>query len=362
MTRQLYPILFLAAACSVEKTSRDSAPDTTATPPAADTVPRGDTARGALFDTATAMAAATDSGNLLIAPDEIRRGGVLVAVAQGLTMEAPRCSWKGAALPCYRTPAGVRALVPLPADELGGRYALVIDRPASRITREVTVAEMDFGRELIFLEDSVYALLRRGRDIARDARALRRVLEAETPEQRWSGPWRMPVEGGKSSGYGVERFYYRASDSTRVVRLESSARSRGLFGVDTSAMSADDAPAWRHAGVDIAVPRGTSVRAPQAAAVAEVGDYTLTGKTLILDHGQGVHSAYFHLDTVLVREGDLVRRGAPLARVGATGLATGPHLHYGVYLHGKDVDPGVWHAVPPATLDPTASRSASKPR
>ena len=59
MTRHLYPILFLAAACSVEKTSRDSAPDTTATPPAADTVPRGDTARGALFDTATAIAAAT---------------------------------------------------------------------------------------------------------------------------------------------------------------------------------------------------------------------------------------------------------------------------------------------------------------
>jgi murein DD-endopeptidase MepM/ murein hydrolase activator NlpD len=81
-----------------------------------------------------------------------------------------------------------------------------------------------------------------------------------------------------------------------------------------------------------------------------------------LDHGQGVHSAYFHLDTVLVREGDLVARGASLARVGATGLATGPHLHYGIYLHGKDVDPATWHAVPSATLDPTAPRSAAPPR
>jgi murein DD-endopeptidase MepM/ murein hydrolase activator NlpD len=362
MTRHVIPILLLAAACSVENASRDSAPDTLAAPPAADTVPRRDTARGALFDTATAMAASTDSGNVLLAPDEIRRGGVLVAVAQGLTMERPRCSWKGGPLPCYRTDAGVRALVALPADEPGGRYALVIDRPASRIAREVTVAETDFGRELIFLDDTVYAIFRRGGDIARDARAVRRVLETETPEQRWSGAWRMPVDGGKSSGYGVERFYYRASDSTRVVRLESAARSRGSFGVDTSARSAQDAPAWRHTGVDIAVPRGTSVRAPQGGVVAEVGDYALTGTTLILDHGQGVHSAYFHLDTVLVREGDLVRRGASLARVGATGLATGPHLHYGIYLHGKDVDPAAWHAVPSATLDPASSRAAAKPR
>ena len=362
MTRHVFPILLLAAACSVEKANRDSTPDTTGGRPATDSVPRSDTARGVLVDTTTAMAAAPDSGNVLLAPEEIRRGGVIVAIAQGLTMETPRCSWKGVPLPCYRTPAGVRALVPLPAHEPGGRYALVIDRPASRITREVAVAETDFGRELIFLDDSVYAILGRGRDIARDGRAIRRVLGTETPEQRWSGPWRMPVEGGKSSAYGVDRFYYRASDSARVVRLASSARSRGSFGVDTSAGSGDDAPGWRHAGVDIAVPRGTSVRAPQAGAVAEVGDYALTGRTLILDHGQGVHSAYFHLDTVLVREGDLVRRGASLARVGATGLATGPHLHYGIYLHGKDVDPATWHAVPSATLDPAGSRPDTRPR
>jgi murein DD-endopeptidase MepM/ murein hydrolase activator NlpD len=359
MTRHIIPILVLAAACSVEKAGRDT-PDTTAAPPAADTVPRSDTARGAMFDTTPALAA-TDSGSVLLAPEEIHRGGVVVAVAEGLAVERPRCSWKGAALPCYRTPAGVRALVPLPADEPAGRYALVIDRPASRITREVSVADAEFGRELIFLDDSTYAILGRGRDIARDARAIRRVLETETAEQHWSGAWRMPVEGGKSSGYGVERFYHRASDSTRVVKLESTARARGAFGVDTVS-AAQEAPAWRHAGVDIAVPRGTSVRAPQAGAVAEVGDYALTGRTLILDHGQGVHSAYFHLDTVLVREGDVVRRGATLARVGATGLTTGPHLHYGIYLHGKDIDPAAWHGIAPATLDPATPRSTAKPR
>jgi murein DD-endopeptidase MepM/ murein hydrolase activator NlpD len=358
MTKHIIPFLMLAAACTVEKADR-GASDTTAAPPPTDSVPRSDTARGAVFDTTPALAA-TDSGSVLLGPEEIRRGGVVVAVAQGLTVENPHCSWKGTSLPCYRTPAGVRAVVPLPADEPGGRYALVIDRPASRITREIAVEETDFGQELIFLDDSVYARLRRGADIARDARAIRRVLETETAEQRWSGAWRMPVEGGKSSRYGVERFYHRASDSARVVRIEASARTRGSFGVDT--VPAGDAPAWRHAGVDIAVARGTSVRAPQAGAVAEVGDYVLTGRTLILDHGQGVHSAYFHLDTVLVREGDVVRRGATLARVGASGLATGPHLHYGIYIHGKDVDPAVWHGLASSALDPPAGRSAAAPR
>ena len=356
MTRHIIPLLVLVAACSIEKADRNET-DTTASPPPADSVPRADTARGAMFDTTPAMAA-TDSGNVLMGPEEIRRGGVVVALAQGLAVDNPRCSWKSAPLPCYRTPAGVRAIVPLPADEPGGRYALVIDRPSSRITREIEVAENDFEQELIFLRDSIYALLGRGADIARDARAVRRVLETETPEQRWSGAWRMPVEGGKTSGYGVERFYHRASDSARVVRLQPSARARGAFGVDT-ASAAQEVPAWRHAGIDIAVARGTSVRAPQAGAVAEVGDYVLTGKTLILDHGQGVHSAYFHLDTVLVREGDVVRRGATLGRVGTSGLATGPHLHYGIYLHGKDVDPAVWHRIPSSTLDPTTARSAT---
>ena len=353
MTRHLIAILLLAA-CAVEDADRQPAGDTsTPAAPAADPTARPDTARGSLADTTTAMAAA-DSGTLLMEPDEIRRGGVIVAVAQGLTMESPRCSWKGNALPCYRTRAGVRAIAPLPADEPGGRYALVIDRPASRITREVSVADREFGQELVFLNDSLYAQLRRGSDIARDARAIRRVLETESPEQHWSGAWRMPVEGGKTSAYGVERFYYRASDSARVVKIDPSARSRGSFGLDTASAASQGTPSWRHAGVDIAVPRGTSVRAPAAGEVAAIGDYALTGRTLILDHGQGVHSAYFHLDTILVREGDIVRRGASLARVGATGLATGPHLHYGIYIHGKDVDPAVWHGIPAASLEPPA--------
>ena len=73
----------------------------------------------------------------------------------------------------------------------------------------------------------------------------------------------------------------------------------------------------------------------------------LTGRTVVVDHGQGVHTAYFHLDTVTVRNGGVVRLGDPLGKTGASGLTTGPHLHYGVYVHGNDVDPAGLERVAP---------------
>jgi murein DD-endopeptidase MepM/ murein hydrolase activator NlpD len=181
--------------------------------------------------------------------------------------------------------------------------------------------------------------------MARDARALRRVLSGVTSQQRWEGGWRDPVASdARTSGYGTERFYHRAADSARAIELAPTMRAGGVFAVDTASRLSGDVPSWRHAGVDIAVARGTAVRAPGAGSVADVGDYVLTGRTVVLDHGQGVFSAYFHLDTVLVRRGDDVRRGAALARSGDTGLSTGPHLHYGIYIAGRDVDPAAWKA------------------
>jgi lysostaphin len=84
------------------------------------------------------------------------------------------------------------------------------------------------------------------------------------------------------------------------------------------------------------------VNAPAAGVVADVGQYTLMGRSVFIDHGNGVYSAFFHLDTALVRRGDEVVAGKQVGRVGSTGLATGPHLHYGVYINGRDVDPALW--------------------
>ena len=78
-----------------------------------------------------------------------------------------------------------------------------------------------------------------------------------------------------------------------------------------------------------------------------MGDYTLTGRTLVLDHGRGVLSTYYHLDTVLVRKGDELPAGRTLGRVGSTGLTPRPRLHYAVFVHGRPVDPRGLREIPP---------------
>ncbi len=353
------------AACEVTRDSGTPKRDTTTAPalPAPVGAAAGDSAYTgvpAVPGGADSLAVRADSGALRLHPAQPRRGGVLFAFADGVGTAVPRCTWKGQALPCYRSGQGVLAIVPLPADEPAGTYTLTIDRPGGQTARQVSVAEHDFGRELIFLDSARYRLVRQGQAISRDARALRAVLSGESAARRWSGAWGQPVRATQSTGYGVERFYYPASDSSRAVSLAPSLRSRGTFGGDTGVAGPRDVPAWRHSGIDVAAARRSPVAAPAGAQVADVGDYILTGRTLVLDHGQGVFSTYFHLDTVLVRRGDVVRAGATVARVGATGLATGPHLHYGVYVHGRDVDPNLWRDMPDWAARPDSGAVATQ--
>ena len=290
--------------------------------------------------------AADDTGVVRLYPPEPRRGGVLFALAEGAVGPTSRCTWKSAPTPCYRTSQGTLVTIPLPADEDAGTFTLTIDRPGGRIVRQITVADHDFGRELIFLTDSLYKKATSTREIARDARAVRGIASVESPDQRWIGRWREPVPGMRSIGYGVERYYYRASDSTRTIALGTQAKSRGTFAGDTSDVPFTGAPSWRHAGIDLPARRGASVVAPAAGIVVDVGDYILSGRTVLIDHGQGVVSAYFHLESATVSKGDVVRAGERIGRAGSTGLATGPHLHFGIYLHGKDVDPVAWRDMP----------------
>jgi murein DD-endopeptidase MepM/ murein hydrolase activator NlpD len=342
----------LIAGCEVVDNKAASKQDTTASSrivpdsAAGTVVPDSTAAQVVPTDTATAAPTPDDTGVVRLYPPEARRGGVLFALAEGVTAASPRCSWKSAPIPCYTTGEGTVVTIPLPADDDAGTFMLTFDRPNGKIVRQIAVADREFPRELILLTDSLYKRATSSKEIARDARAVRGMASMESAERRWTGRWREPVTGMKSTGYGVERYYYRATDSTRSIQLDSQAKTRATFGGDTTDVAFTGAPSWRHAGIDLPARRGASVTAPASGVVIDVGDYVLSGRTLLVDHGQGVVSAYFHLDTALVSKGDVVRVGERIARVGSTGLATGPHLHYGIYLHGKDVDPVAWRDMP----------------
>ena len=100
-------------------------------------------------------------------------------------------------------------------------------------------------------------------------------------------------------------------------------------------------PGSYHSGLDIAGGSGTTYVAPADGVVvlAAESPFTLEGNLLIIDHGMGLSSAFLHSSALLVREGEAVKQGQPIGRIGMTGRATGPHLHWGLVWHGLRLDP-----------------------
>lgn len=121
----------------------------------------------------------------------------------------------------------------------------------------------------------------------------------------------------------------------------------GVFG---SQRILNGAPRSPHNGVDIAAPEGTIIRAAAGGRVALVHpDMFFTGQSLMIDHGHGLTSVYVHMREMLVAEGQTVSQGDPIGRVGATGRATGPHLHWGVTLFLTHLDPALLVGPMPAS-------------
>ncbi|MGF1462779.1 MAG: M23 family metallopeptidase [Maricaulaceae bacterium] len=152
--------------------------------------------------------------------------------------------------------------------------------------------------------------------IARD-----RPLKARGFSSRANGAWfvdgfQLPVTGARISGvYG----------SQRILNGE---------------------PRRPHYGIDYAAPTGTAVVAPAGGVVSLAGpDFFFEGGMVLIDHGQGVISAFLHLSEVDVTEGDRVAPGDRIGAVGSTGRSTGPHLHWQITWRGRRVDPGLALAV-----------------
>jgi murein DD-endopeptidase MepM/ murein hydrolase activator NlpD len=115
-----------------------------------------------------------------------------------------------------------------------------------------------------------------------------------------------------------------------------SGKRTGIFG---SVRIMNGQPRNPHNGEDISAPLGTDVVATNDGVVRLTVDHFFSGKGVFLDHGLGFYSMYFHLSEVLVKDGDQVKAGQIVGKVGATGRATGPHLHWGVKLNGARVNP-----------------------
>ena len=183
-----------------------------------------------------------------------------------------------------------------------------------------------------------------------DGRVELRILEVGTREyaiQRIDG---LPPDKVTPDSSALERIYQEAALVKATRRRDDSrtdfltgfiwpARGR-ISGVYGSQRILNGKPRRPHFGVDIAAPVGTEVVAPAGGVVTLThDDMYFTGGTLILDHGHGLSSAFLHLSRILVKEGDVISQGEPIARIGATGRVTGPHLDWRMNLFDKRIDP-----------------------
>jgi murein DD-endopeptidase MepM/ murein hydrolase activator NlpD len=123
----------------------------------------------------------------------------------------------------------------------------------------------------------------------------------------------------------------------------------GVFG---SQRILDGQPRAPHAGIDIAAPAGRPVEAPAAGVVTlAASDFVLDGGIVIIDHGYGLSTLFIHLSAIAVHAGEPVRQGQIIGKVGKTGRATGPNLHWGVYWYETALDPALAAGPMPKTTN-----------
>jgi murein DD-endopeptidase MepM/ murein hydrolase activator NlpD len=134
----------------------------------------------------------------------------------------------------------------------------------------------------------------------------------------------------------LKRHWREANDTDSRFLLPADGRLASRFGLRRIF---NGQPRLPHSGLDVAVPRGTPIKASAHGKVLAVDDYFFNGKTVFVDHGNGLISMYCHLDRIDVQAGESVGKGQRLGLSGMTGRASGPHLHWSVVLNGVMVDP-----------------------
>jgi murein DD-endopeptidase MepM/ murein hydrolase activator NlpD len=179
------------------------------------------------------------------------------------------------------------------------------------LTTEVVVVEGDFGYERIDLPADRAALLAPD-IIAKESERLDTVRYVFSPKRHWVTPLERPCVGTISAYFGTHRAY-------------------------------NDGPYTSyHTGVDFRAPSSTPVYAPAAGTVVLAEPLTVRGNTILVDHGWGVLTGYWHLSSIDVQVGQYVETGEMLGRVGNTGLSTGAHLHWEVWVGGTSVNGLQW--------------------
>ena len=245
-------------------------------------------------------------------------GGVLRLAVGPAEAPPPSVSFLGQRVLVHRHAGQWEAVVGIPLDAQPGWMTLEARDP------EGTARAIPFTVEA-FDYPVQHLRVRNKRHVNPNPEDLARYQRERDAQDRAKRAWRdtapaslslsLPVTGRRSSAFGLRRTF-------------------------------NGEPRNPHSGLDVAVPVGTPVKAPAAGRVTLTGDYFFNGRTVFVDHGQGLISMLCHLSRIDVAVGDEVRAGEVVARSGVSGRATGPHVHWSVFLNGTSVNPEALVAAP----------------
>ncbi|MED5606870.1 MULTISPECIES: peptidoglycan DD-metalloendopeptidase family protein [Pseudomonas] len=240
-------------------------------------------------------------------------GGVAV-VQLGSAGPAPSASYQGKPVLVVREEGrDWIAVVGIPLSVKPGTQQIQVKQAGASRSLAFQVGAKHYREQRITLKNT-----RQVNPLPEDLKRINRELAEQTAAYRSFSPGTpsnlvldKPVNGPLSSPFGLRRFFNGEERNP-------------------------------HSGLDFAVPAGTPIKAPAAGKVILIGNYFFNGNTVFVDHGQGFISMFCHMSKIDVKLGDQVPRGGVVGRVGATGRATGPHMHWNVSLNDARVDPAIF--------------------
>jgi murein DD-endopeptidase MepM/ murein hydrolase activator NlpD len=240
-------------------------------------------------------------------------GGVFILPIQSTSTQAPVVTLDGQRAMVLRSDGRWVAVVGVPLSEKPGHLTVqVSDGGAAEKSVGFDITDKQYVTQSLKVAPSKVDLSKEDEERAnREGLHIKAVMATFTDTPPATLRLRQPIPGVRSSSYGMRRIF-------------------------------NNEPRSPHTGMDIAGPTGMPVKAPAVGRVIDTGNYFFCGNAVFIDHGEGLITMYCHLSEIDVKAGDSVTTGQVIAKVGATGRVTGPHLHFGVVLNATSVDPALF--------------------
>lgn len=253
--------------------------------------------------------------SISLSAQPVKRGETLVLVIETQAPALCDVAYLDKTVQCFDQEDGrlyaLLSLSPmLEPDTYAAEVRIRSDDAETAFTLPIVVAPGRFGFERIDLPPNRQALF--DPDLLRnESELVNRIANVRTAQRYWQIPFEYPVHSSVSSYFGARRSYGGSYNSY-------------------------------HSGVDFRASTGVPVKTPVAGTVVMAEALTVRGNAIIIDHGWGVLTGYWHLSEIGVEVGQFVKQGQVIGRVGNTGLSTGSHLHWQLWVDGKPVDPLQW--------------------